>query len=78
MIKRLIVHIDEEKCDGCGACVDACAEGAIQIVNGRAKLVNEIYCDGLGACLGSCPKEAITVVETEAAPFNEEENKKTS
>jgi len=76
MIKRLIVHIDEEKCDGCGACVDVCAEGAIQIVNGRAKLVNEIYCDGLGACLGSCPKEAITVVETEAAPFNEEETKK--
>lgn len=73
---RSIISIDEEKCDGCGMCVNACAEGAIKIINGKAKLVNEIYCDGLGACLGSCPKGAITIVEREAKPFNEEATKK--
>ncbi|GAB5047345.1 ATP-binding protein [Thermodesulfovibrio sp. TK110] len=76
MIKRPIVQIDEEKCDGCGACVNACAEGAIQIIEGKAKLVNEIYCDGLGACLGSCPKGAISIVEREAKPFDENSTKK--
>lgn len=71
-IKRNIVHIDEEKCDGCGLCVPACVEGAIQIIDGKARLISEKYCDGLGACLGECPKGAITVEEKEVEPFNEE------
>jgi len=66
MTLRNIVKIDEEKCDGCGQCVNACAEGAIKIVDGKAKLVSEIYCDGLGACIGHCPQDAITVEKREA------------
>jgi NAD-dependent dihydropyrimidine dehydrogenase PreA subunit len=69
---RKIVRIDEEKCDGCGICVPACAEGAIQIVDGKAKLIREKYCDGLGACLGECPQGAISVEEREAEEFDEE------
>ena len=61
MVLRNIVKIDEEKCNGCGECINACAEGAIEIIDGKAKLVSEIYCDGLGACLGSCPQDAISV-----------------
>lgn len=71
-VMRKLVKIDEEKCNGCGACIPACAEGALQIVDGKAKLISERYCDGLGACLGECPQEAITVVETEAEEFSEE------
>ena len=71
MAVRNIVRIDEEKCTGCGLCATACAEGAIQIVNGKARLVSDSYCDGLGACLGHCPAEAITIEQREAAAFDE-------
>jgi ferredoxin len=69
---RKIVKIDEEKCTGCGLCVTACAEGAIQVIDGKARLVSEIYCDGLGACLGECPEDAITIEERYAREFDEE------
>lgn len=73
---RKIIHIDEEKCDGCGICVTACHEGAIDIIGGKAKLVRENFCDGLGDCLPSCPQEAISFEEREAPEYDDEAVKK--
>ena len=68
---RKIIKIDEEKCNGCGKCAAACHEGAIEMVNGKAKLTREDYCDGLGDCLPACPVDAISFEEREAPAYNE-------
>jgi ferredoxin len=72
-MKRNIIHIDENKCNGCGQCVPACHEGAIKIINGKARLAADSLCDGLGACLGECPQGAITIETREAASYSEVE-----
>jgi NAD-dependent dihydropyrimidine dehydrogenase PreA subunit len=71
MAKRKIIEIDEEKCNGCGACIPNCPEGAMQVIDGKARLVSDISCDGLGACIGHCPEGAISVVAREAEEYSE-------
>ena len=70
-VKRKIVEIDEEKCDGCGQCVIGCAEGALEIVDDKVKVISDNLCDGLGACIGECPQGALRIVEREAEVFDE-------
>ncbi len=72
-MKREIIHIDEELCDGCGECIPNCHEGALQMIDGKARLISDLMCDGLGACIGHCPQGAITMETREAAPYNETE-----
>jgi len=72
VVKREIIEIDEELCNGCGQCIPNCAEGALKIIDGKARVVDDVYCDGLGACLGHCPQGALRVVERDAPEFDEE------
>ncbi len=68
---RSVIEIDEEKCTGCGVCVPGCHEGALRIIEGKARLISDLFCDGLGACIGDCPEGAIKVIEREAEPYSE-------
>jgi len=71
MAEREIITIDEEKCTGCGSCVPGCPEGALQIIDDKARLVSDLFCDGLGACIGDCPEDAISIIKREAEPYDE-------
>jgi Pyruvate/2-oxoacid:ferredoxin oxidoreductase delta subunit len=71
MAKRDIITIDEEKCTGCGNCIPGCPEGALQVIDGKARLISDLFCDGLGACIGECPEDAISVENREAEPYDE-------
>lgn len=70
-MKREIIKINKEKCTGCGKCIPSCPAGALQLIDGKARLISDLYCDRLGACIGDCPEDAITIEKREAQPYDE-------